>query len=250
MSFKYTKDNKKIVIIAIIVLVMCIVAGMLLFRRIVDQNNNEPLLEEREASAKITNKTKTILYNVRLFDVNMKIPEFNNLPLQYNYYINEKIVNDTDYNKLYNEMTSGIEDKSSIGVFKYSVDYVRYNFHDYISIVINQEMQLGDERPVNKKKIYVINAAKGNSAMLRDVMENKVDYKRKIVEYINTESFKNKIELVGGRGLTSLQDTQRFYIKDDGTLHIYYDPSEVAPASDGALDFEMPFTWQEEGFSY
>ena len=250
MSLKLTKDNLKIVIIASVVLLLAIIAISLLASHAFNDSSKEIKQEEIPSSEKIHVRTKTINYNVDGFDVNMHIPEFVDLPYSMNTYINQKIDNDLSYRNVYDELTSSIFDKSSIGDFKYNVEYVRYNFKDFVSIVVSQEIQLGEERATSKKKTYIVDATKEKIAVLRDIMANKTSYKEKIVDYINTEAFKNRIELVGGRGITSIQDTQKFYIKDDGTLHIYFDPSEVSPASFGALDFEMPFKWQEDGFAF
>ena len=50
---------------------------------------------------------------------------------------------------------------------------------------------------------------------------------------------------MNGAGLTDLNEKQKFYIKD-GKLIIYFDPSEIAPAKYGELQFEMPFVFNEE----
>ena len=250
MNYKLTKNNLKIVLIALIVLLLAIIALSFLASHALNDSPKEIRQEEISASEKIHVRTKTINYNVDGFDVNMHIPEFADLPYSMNTYINQKIDNDLYYRNVYDELTSSIYDKSSIGIFKYNVEYVRYNYKDYISLVVTQEIQLGEERAISKKKTYVVDANKEKTTVLRDIMANKTSYKEKIVDYINTEGFKNRIELVGGRGITSIQDTQKFYIKDDGTLHIYFDPSEISPASFGALDFEMPFKWQEDGFVF
>lgn len=103
---------------------------------------------------------------------------------------------------------------------------------------------------MQKEKIYVINAKNSTSAVLQDVMENKANYKDRIITFVNEEAFKNKIELMGGNGITKISDTQSFYIKDN-KLHIYFEASEIAPVSAGALDFELPFTLTKQGlFNY
>ena len=51
---------------------------------------------------------------------------------------------------------------------------------------------------------------------------------------------------MNGEGLKDLADKQKFYIKDE-KLIIYFDPAEIAPATYGALQFEMPFTLDEDG---
>ena len=52
---------------------------------------------------------------------------------------------------------------------------------------------------------------------------------------------------MGGDGLKKLPTKQKFYIRD-GNLILYFDPSEVAANKYGALEFEMPFEIDAEGF--
>ncbi len=250
MSFNLTKDSKKIIIIAVIVFIISAIALALLVGKNQGQTPEEVVIVEQDASETIVVTTRNIFNNTNVFEVNVKMPYFDKLPYQYNTFLNDKIRSELDYTNVYNSLTSGLRDKSNVGLFKYDADYVRYNFKDFVSVVVKQNITLGDNRPTELLKTYIVNAKKGNTALLQDVMENKVDYKRKIVDYINTEAFKQKIELVGGRGLSTLQDTQKFYITNDGKLHVCFEAGDVSPVADGMLDFEMPFTWGEEGFVY
>ena len=52
---------------------------------------------------------------------------------------------------------------------------------------------------------------------------------------------------MGGDGLQKLPTKQKFYIRD-GNLILYFDPSEVAANKYGALEFEMPFEIDSEGY--
>ncbi len=249
MNCKNGTINLKILIIAVIVLVISLVAIYLVVKNNDKDGNNGGKEEVEIYSEKIISKTKTFTNKSTNYDIDMKYPQFENLEISFNSYINNKIEADIDYNNTYNSMALGIQDLSKAGKFTYSVTYDRYDCYDYISIVVHRTAQLGNDRRIDKSKIYVIDAKKSSTAVLQDVMGNKTDFKRKVLECINDEAFKKQIELMGGKSLTKLSDTQSFYIKDN-ILHIYFEASEVAPASVGALDFEMPFKLINGQFEY
>ena len=247
---RFRNNNIKIIIIAVIVLIISIIAIVMVTKNNPERNpstteENTPVIHSKNVNI----KTKTITYKTQDYDVDMKYPQFENLANPFNSTINSKIEGDIDYRNTYNSMALGIEDKSQIGKFIYSVTFDRFDCYDYVSIILHRNAQLGSDRKIEKDKIYVINAKDSTQVVLQDVMANKVDYKRKIVECVNDEAFKNNVEIMGGNGLTKLSDTQSFYIKDE-KLHIYFEASEIAPASVGSLDFVMPFKFENGVFTY
>lgn len=246
----HKKDTiKKAIIISAAILAL--IVAIIVIASIINQNNQptEEIVMPKGLAEDVLIQTKEFTYNNSMFEVDMEVPEITNLNGTFNSYINNKINSDTSYRNVYNELTSGISDLENIGKFTYEVNYERYNCQDYLSLLINQSIQLGEERAINRVLIYVIDAKNSRLLLLQDVMENKIDYKKKITEEINVEAFKNRVELIGGNGLGSISDDQKFYIKD-AKLHIYYDASEIAPASVGSLDFEMPFEYVNGVFTY
>jgi len=82
---------------------------------------------------------------------------------------------------------------------------------------------------------------------LMDVFENKLNYKKNIIAEINKQAIDKNLELMGGNGLTQLDDEQAFYIKDNKII-IYFEASEIAATAVGELEFEMPFEMKEDKF--
>ena len=148
--------------------------------------------------------------------------------------------NELNYKNVYDELKKGLEEED-VGDFTYRVSYERYNFYDFISLVVTQEIEFGDSRPTISKKCYVVNARKNQTAGLKDLFNNKTNYKGRIMSEINKQASEQNIEIVGGSGITSISDSQSFYVKQE-KLHIYYKSAEIAPAAVGELDFEMPFS--------
>lgn len=195
-------------------------------------------LESSMAETIMINDRKVEIKN-SLQDATIILPEFQNLDSEFQKYINSKIEAELNEETVYQNAILGLEEEE-IGLFTYDVTYDRYNCGDYISIVINQYIHLGEGRPRIQKKCYVINARENTLAYLCDVFANKDTYQGAIMEEINKQARSMEIELVGGNGLSELNDTQAFYIKDD-KLIIYFEASEIAATAVGELEFEMPF---------
>jgi len=68
-------------------------------------------------------------------EADVKIPYFKNLDDSYNFYINGLIKDRFDYKKVFKEFTAGMRNASVLR-FKYRVDYERYDYYDFISIII------------------------------------------------------------------------------------------------------------------
>ena len=140
---------------------------------------------------------------------------------------------------VYNSLASGLADGET-GEFDYKTSYERYDCGSYISLVVNQYILFGDSRPISKKKCYVVDSNNKRTAVLEDVFKNKVSYKKRVVAEVNRQAEEAGIELVGGKGITSISEMQAFYIKDN-KLHIYFEAAEIAAAAYGELDFELDF---------
>ena len=172
-------------------------------------------------------------------EVDVTIPHFKNLSDSYNFYINDLIKDRFNYKRVFKEFVAGMKNADLLR-FKYNVDYERYDYYDFISIIINEYAELEGDRPRITKTCYVINAKDSRTASLGDAFETNKDYKKIILEEINKQAKKNNIEFMGDNELTILSEFQSFYIKDE-KLHIFFEASSVAANSFGDLDFEMPF---------
>ncbi len=240
--------NKNIIIyILIIVIIIVLITLALLFLK---NNNSISINNQNETSTfSIEINDKPISYHAEGYDVEMIIPEFINLTPSFNSYINNKISSELSYTNIYNDLTSGIVNKDQIGDFIYNVKYDKYDNDDYITIIASQEIELVGIRNKSLKKIYMIDAKQNRLLSLKDIMDNNLDYKKEIVSQIEDLASKKSIELIGGNGLGTIDDDQKFYIKNK-KLHIYFESGEVAPVAVGELDFEMPFTFEDGFFKF
>ena len=71
------------------------------------------------------------------------------------------------------------------------------------------------------------------------------NFEEEVLKEIAKQAEANHYEIMNGEGLQAIDVRQKFYIKE-GKLIIYFDPAEIAPASYGELQFEMPFTLGED----
>ncbi len=166
--------------------------------------------------------------------------------------------NQTFQNGINSEITSVIQDyRSEIStvidsetpsgdVYTYIVSYEKYTYGDYLSLIVSNKYNTGGIRSNEWKDTYNIDVRKERKMVLADLFAPNVDYKKEILGEIKAQAQKNNYELMNGKGLSNLSEKQKFYIKDS-KLVIYFDPAEIAPATYGALQFEMPFTLGEDG---
>ena len=157
--------------------------------------------------------------------------------------INTKIAgNISDYRAEISHIVD--EETPDTKLYKYITTFDKYTWGDYLTLVINQDYQTGGIRSNSWKDIYNIDTKTEQIIYLADIFSPTVDYENEIINEIIANS---DVEFMGGEGLKKLPDNQKFYIKD-GKLIIYFDPSEVASAKYGALEFEMPFTLGADGY--
>ena len=237
--------NKKLIAIIIAVIVIITIVLMALLGQ--QENNHNEMIDEKPISESVVIKDKASMINTSKRAVDVIIPEFQNLEDGYESYINNKIYSDLSDVNVYDELTHGLSDEE-IGKFTYEASYERYNCGEYVSVVANQYIYLeGAARPKTQKKCYVVNAKENASATIVDVFDDKLNYKKAILDEINLQAKLNDIELIGGNGLTNIADTQQFYIKDN-KLVIYFEASEIAATAVGELEFVMPFEFVNNKF--
>lgn len=239
------KINKKKIMVIIGIVVLLLVLYFVLNNHKDKMVSSDTPLESPVAETIMINDKKVEIKN-SLQDVTIILPKFQNLDNEFQKYINAKIETELSEETVYQNATLGLEEEE-IGLFTYDVNYNRYNCGDYVSIVMNQYIHLGEGRPRIQKKCYVIHAKENTLSHLSDVVTNKDTYQEVIMEEINKQARSMEIELVGGNGLLELSDTQAFYIKDN-KLIIYFEASEIAATAVGELEFEMPFKMVNDKF--
>lgn len=161
-------------------------------------------------------------------------------------YINKTIAgNISEYR---NEINYIVDDLTQLDKnYSYHTNYEKYVWGDYLTLIINQDYQTGGIRSNKWKEIYNINIATERIIYLEELFRATADYEEAIIREITEQAAQKNYVLMGGDGLKKLPPKQKFYIRD-GKLVIYYDPSEVAANKYGALEFEMPFTIDSDGF--
>lgn len=162
----------------------------------------------------------------------------------------QKFVNDSITEVIFayiNEIKAIVDDETpTTALYTYKTSYEKFTYGDYLSLVITNDYQTGGIRSNKWKDIYNINVRSERIFYLNDIFPSNVDYEKEILKEINKQAKDNNYVLMNGVGLNELKEKQKFYIKDE-KLIIYFDPSEIAPATYGELQFEMPFTLDENG---
>ena len=234
--FDFSKKN--IAIISIVVIIVIII----LFSIIRGVSNRNGSYEEEVGeiySASIVIEDTGYFGEDGNIEADVTLPYFKNLNDSYNFYINDLIKSKYDYKKVFKEFTAGMKSANLLR-FKYSTNYERYDYFDFVSIIINEYAELEGDRPRIKKACYVINAKDSRTASLGDAFESNKDYKKAILDEVLKQAKSKNIEFAGSEGLNYISDFQSFYIKDN-KMHIFFEASSVAANSYGDLDFEMPF---------
>ena len=194
----------------------------------------------RIEAVNVNNKADHININNRYPSItSFKSKEFEN-------YINKTIAgNIADYR---NEINEIVDDYTlDVKQYSYITDFERYNWGSYLTLVIKQDYQTGGIRSNTWKEIYNIDVDTERIIYLEDIFRATVDYEDAIIAEITKQAKDRNIVLMGGDGLKKLPTKQKFYIRD-GNLIMYFDPSEVAANKYGALEFEMPFEIDSEGY--
>jgi len=237
-------DIKLIVVLLIIVLLTLL--GFYLIAKNSQTSKENTEIQYQDKINDVIIETKTFELNNEEFDVSYEMPYVRNLQVDFLNYLNSKIQSEVEYRNVYKEFSDGIENKDKIGKLTYRADFVRYDCSKYTSIVCNQKIQLGVGRMVARKKCYVIDDKEQKTAIIQNLFKDRINYKQYILDEINIQARQNGIELVGGNDLKELSTTQSFYIKDNKMI-IYFEAGKISPVANGELEFEMPFTLNQEG---
>lgn len=251
LMFNRVRFNRKLNTAIVVAVVIIFILLVTLIFSLANKKKIEQVEHEKEVGGYIASsiridETGILDTSNSKFKIDVRIPFFTNLKVSsFNSYINDKIAKDFDYEKVFDELTAGMQDKESLS-FEYNVDFERYDFYQYVSIVVTENSKLSGSRPRTIKRCYVINAEESRTATIKDLVNDKINYKTDIVNEINEQAKNNNIEIYGGE-ITSIDDDQSFYIKDE-KLHIFFNASYIAANSFGDLDFEMPFNNEKDIF--
>lgn len=131
--------------------------------------------------------------------------------------------------------------------YVYTTNYDKYEWGKYLTLVINQTYDTGGIRTNTWKDMYNINTETERLIEIDELFKPTFDYEEAIIEEIANQATEKNYVLMNGDGLKKLLSNQKFYIKE-GVLVIYFDPMEIAANKYGALEFEMPFALNEDGF--
>lgn len=243
-----------IIVLSIIIVILLGVGGFFLWKSLNDTpiidvpTSGDDELEDKGLAANAVIKTVQIKENAtganRTIDIKYpSIQSFVNKDFQN--YVNNSITNVILAYK--DEIMVMIDEETpETALYTYKTSYEKFANDDYLSLVITNDYQTGGIRSNKWKDIYNINMRSERIFYLADIFPANVDYEKEILKEITTQAQSNNYTLMNGAGLKDLNEKQKFYI-DDGKLIIYFDPSEIAPATYGALQFEMPFTLGEDG---
>lgn len=242
------------IILSIIIVILLGVGGFFLWKSL----NSTPIIdgptsgdgepEDKGLAANAVIKTVQIKENAtganRTIDIKYpSIQSFVNKDFQN--YVNNSITNVILAYK--DEIMVMIDEETpETALYTYKTSYEKFANGDYLSLVITNDYQTGGIRTNKWKDIYNINMRSERIFYLADIFPANVDYEKEILSEIATQAQSKNYTLMNGAGLKDLSEKQKFYI-DNGKLIIYFDPSEIAPATYGALQFEMPFTLGEDG---
>ncbi len=206
-----------------------------------EENSDKTLADKVQIRAiTVSNKTD----NIYVDNVYPSIESFINK--EFEHYINKQIANSTaEYRSEISYMVDDLTPETTL--YKYTTNFEKYTWGDYLTIVINQDYQTGGIRSNTWKDLYNINARTERIIYLEDLFDATVDYESAIISEITMQAALKGYKLMGGDGLKKLPTKQSFYIRD-AKLIIYFDPSEIAASEYGELNFEMPFKLDENGF--
>lgn len=245
---------KRTLIIILVIVVILGVAGFFIWNSfdngpIVDITpSGDEVIEDEGLAAKAVvqtiQKKDDATGSNRLIDVKYpSVQSFVNKDFQN--YVNQRI---TDVILAYiDEIMVMIDDKTpTTALYTYKTSYEKYANGDYLSLVIDNDYQTGGIRSNKWKDIYNIDVKKERIFYLEDIFPANIDFEKEILSQIESQAEINNYTIMNGAGLKALDDKQKFYI-NDGKLIIYFDPSEIAPATYGVLQFEMPFELGEDG---
>lgn len=242
----------------LLIFALAMVIGVSLFLLLKQENSNNPVgpnnnvnsgeavSGEEGRAANVVVEAIPVKNKTDNIDVECTYPairSFSNKEFENN--INKQIA--TNINEYRTEINYVVDELTpEINLYKYRASYEKFTWGDYLTLVVSQDYQTGGIRSNTWKDIYNINVSTERIIYLSDLFEATTDYESAIISEVTRQADEKGYKLMGGDGLKKIPTYQKFYIKN-GVLFIYFDPSEVAGATYGALEFEMPFTLNARG---
>ena len=213
-----------------------------------DGNHSDEVIQEpTDAASRVRVEAVPVRIKTDNIDINNVYPNITSFTnKEFENSINKQIANSiAEYR---NEISAMVDDQTpEVKLYKYVTTYTKNTWGNYLTLVVEQDYQTGGIRSNSWKDIYNIDVARERIIYLSDLFEATTDYQTAIITEITRQAAVKNYKLMGGDGITKLPSTQKFYIQD-GKLIIYFDPAEVAATAYGALEFEMPFVLNSNGY--
>ncbi len=224
---------------------------------VVETTPEPTVIDTRSEAEKIEIRTKEYSISGRNSVCDIKSPEFVNLKDEVaQEEINAQISKATEpYRKEIDVVSEGLTDADTntgdfaTKFYTYNVTYDRYNNDNYISIIIRQNYDTEGLRSNKWSDIFVVDVVKCKLVKLLEVFKpgTEGNYKRRIIEEVNSQAQSAGIQVFGGAGISDLSDSQKFFIQDD-TLYIYFEAGLITEYKNDELAFKMPFKYNGEYF--
>ena len=212
-----------------------------------EKQGGDVVVEPTDAASRVRVEAVTVRNKTDNIDINNVYPTITSFTnKEFENSINKQIASSiAEYRA---EISGMVDDLTpEIKLYKYVTKYTKNTWGNYLTLVVEQDYQTGGIRSNSWKDIYNIDVAKERIIYLADLFEPTTDYQAAIISEVTRQAAARNYKLMGGDGITKLPSTQKFYIQD-GKLIIYFDPAEVAATVYGALEFEMPFTLNANGY--
>lgn len=247
------KQMKKTIIIIAVIVVLAV--AIFAVYKVMNQEKTPPVgpvesgeaINDKELAALVKIEPVTVRNKTDNIDINAVYPRITSFKnKEFENYINKQIA--SSISEYRSEINSIVDDLTpDVKLYKYITTYQKDTWGNYLTLVIDQNYQTQGIRSDKWKDIYNIDVSKERIIMLADLFESGVDFETAIISEITKQAEAKNIILMGGDGLKKLPTKQKFYIQN-GKLVIYFDPSEAAAAIFGALEFEMPYKINENGY--
>lgn len=251
---------KKIVIVIVLIV---IVSGVFFILKGTEKPIGEtettppPIIDTRPLADRIEIDDNQYVTNGNNSNIKIVRPTFKNLSDQSAQALINSKINDAiaPYIKEIDIVSEGLTDQDTensdftVKQYNYNVNYERYNSNPYISLIINQDYDTEGMRSNQWRDMFTVDVETCKIITLKDLCDIDVfaNFKQNIVDEINAQANAGHIALMGGRGLNSISDEQKFYIKD-GKLYIYFEAGLIAQYTAGELVFEMPYRLENKHF--
>lgn len=185
------------------------------------------------------------------YDIYMEIPKISGLKnLEFQNEINDKTKKESvDFsNKMQKEAEEYGKDLSGIKFIVKQEFNTAYNGNDLLSIPVSRYNYAGGAHGVTTLKTVNIDKNMGKEINLKDLFNDKFDFKGVINKEISSQIEKNKGEYFP-EAFKGINDNTEFFLTDKGVV-VYYQLYEIAPYVKGIPEFEIKYDLLKDGLKY